>query len=216
MPYRTLGELRAALRTRLGFSAAGAAAGVNQEIINNFLSEAQITLYWTHDWARLRKYSDVTIGLQETLVDYPSDCNPERIRAVSVLDNNIWTPPLPKGIDPALYTYQSNYARPDRWEPYEQMEFWPAADQVYTARVFYVKNLLPFVVDEDVATIDDSLVFAVALADAKAHYRHPDAANYGSKSQALLSQLKAKNWGKTVFHPHDYTQSEVLAKPVTV
>jgi len=215
MAYQTLGELRSRLRARLGYSAAGAAAGVNQEILNSLLQDAQVVLYWTHDWARLRKYSDITIGVNQYLSDYPTACNPERIRAISVQVNNIWMPPLAKGITPEHYTTLDNVSVPYRWEPYTQIETWPKADQIYTARVFYVQNLDPFTADGERATIDHDLIFVLALADGKGHYRHPDAANWKSRAENLLQSLKAKNWGQTVFNPSDYAE-DPLPRPVVV
>lgn len=215
MAYQTLGELRSRLRARLGYSAAGAAAGVNQEIINSFLQDAQTVLYWTHDWARLRKYTDITIGVNQYLVDYPAACNPERIKAISIRLNGIWTPPLKKGITPEHYTTQDNVSVPYRWEPYAQIELWPKADQSYTGRVFYVKNLDPFTQDAHRATIDHDLVFILALADGKGHYRQPDAPNAKARAENLLVSLKAKNWGQTVFNPSDYAE-DPIPKPVVV
>jgi hypothetical protein len=215
MAYQTLGELRARLRARLGYSSAGAAAGVNQEIINSFLQDAQVALYWTHDWARLRAYSDISIGVNQYLVDYPTAANPERVKAISILLNGIWTPPLKKGITPEHYTTQANVSVPYRWEPYAQIEFWPKADQIYTGRVFYVKNLDPFTEDGHRATIDHDLIFQLALADAKGHYRHPDAPNFKARAENLLISLKAKNWGQSVFSPDDYDE-DPIPKPVVV
>ena len=215
MPYDTLETIRSNLRARLGYSGVGAAAGVNQENLTNIIQQAQVTLYWTHDWARLRKYSDITIGAGQYLVDYPADCNPERVRAISMLVGSVWTEPLKKGIGPQHYTTLDNQSRPYRWEHYAQIEFWPKADQIYTGRVFYVMNLGRFTENNDRATIDSDLVFTVALGDAKSHYRHPDAKVYIDRSEALLIKLKAKNWGKDKFNPYDYAE-DPLVKPVVV
>lgn len=214
-PYKTLGELRAELRSRLGFSGAGAAAGVNQELLNSILQNAQVVLYWTHDWARLRDYEDITIGVDQYLVDYPTACNPERIKAISIQVNGIWTPPLKKGIAPQDYTNHDSTSYPRAWEPYAQIEFFPKADQLYTGRVFFVKNLERFTQDDDEATIDDRLIMTLAIADGKGHYRHPDAPNYKARAESLLTSLKAKNWGKDVFNPRDFGD-DVLAKPRVV
>lgn len=214
--YRSLGDLRSELRARLGFSAAGAAAGVNQETLNSFLREAQNVLYWTHEWARLRRYETKTVGVNQYLIDYPATANPERIIALSLLQNGIWLPPMKKGISPQLYTYQDNTAPPNRWEPYEQIELWPKADQQYSLRIFFIKALDRFTQDGDAATIDDSLIFTVALADAKAHYRQPDAAEYKTRAETLLNSLRAKSWGKSTFSPYDYSEEEVMAKPRVV
>lgn len=215
MAYRTLGELRSLLRTRLGFSGAGAAAGVIVENLNSIIQEAQVALYWTHEWARLRKYSDKTLGVNQFLLDYPTDCNPERIRAISYQDGTIWSPPIEKGITPQHYTTQGNTAPPHRWEPYAQIEFWPKNNVLRTVRIFYVKNLLQFTLDADEATIDDNLILQLSLADGKGNYRHPDAANYKARAESLLVQLKTKNWGQTKFNPNDYAE-DPLARPVVV
>lgn len=214
-PYKTLGESRAELSRRLGFGATGAAAGVLQENLNSILRQAQVDLYWTHDWARLRGYTDVAIGADQYLIDYPDACNPERIKAISVLDGSVWSKPLDKGIPPQAYTNQDNTGRPYRWEPYEQIELYPKADQAYTARIFYVKNLGRYTDDGDRASLDHDLIFTVALGRAKAHYRHPDAQGYLDNGNALLSKLKGKSWGKDVFNPNDYAD-EPLAKPRVV
>jgi hypothetical protein len=211
----TRGELLARLATRLGFGAQGASVGVLSGVLGDILYDAQVTLYWTHDWARLRKYTDEEVGVGEYLLDYPDGCNPERVKAISVLRSNVWSHPLHKGIAPQLYTTQDNRAPPARWEPYEQIEFWPKADQVYTVRIFYIQSLDPFTESMHRTTIDSDLVFALALADAKGHYRHPDAPAYQTRAEALLTRLKGKSWGQNIFSPQGY-EAEPLAKPVVV
>lgn len=213
--YSTLGALRARLRTRLGFSGAGAAAGANQTMLNDFLQDAQDTLYWLVEWNRLRYYETVSIGQHQYLIDYPTNAHPERIQAISILRSNVWSPPLKKGIPPESYTTLDNYSWPQRWEPYQQIQLWPKADQAYSARIFYIAQLDRFEQDDDRATIDSDLIFTVALGDAKAHYRQPDAARYTEARDALLIKLKGKNWGKQVFSPYDYAE-DPLVKPVVV
>jgi hypothetical protein len=203
------------LAARLGFGAQGASPGVLRTNLVNIFQQSQTTLYWTHDWARLRRYTTVTVGQNQYLVDYPDDCNPERIKALSILNGNVWGPPLRKGIHPELYTTQNNGGPPYRWEPYEQIELWPRANQEYSLRIFYVKNLDPLSLDSHRTTIDSDLVYTLALADAKAHYRHPDAPSFQTRAEAMLSRLKAKSWGKDVFHPNDY-HDDPLPKPVVV
>lgn len=217
--YRTLGELRAEMRAKLGAASAGAAAGPNQTLIDSHLRDAQTILYYTHDWAHLRKYQLKTLGLHEFLIDYPdagNGANPDRIRYVSVLRGGVWSPPIPKGITPSMYTYQLNYSWPQRWEPYEQMEVWPAADQIYSLRVFYIENLGRFTQDGDRASIDDTAVSLVATATLKAHYRQPDAAISQKASDTLVLSLKSKSWGQSVFRPSDWIDSEPLVRPQTV
>lgn len=215
--YANKEALRTRLRTRLGFAAAGAAAGVNRTNLDDFLLEAQVDLYWTHDWARLRRYTEPTIGTSQTLIDYPTTAHPDRITGISVLRGGVWSDPLPKGIRPRDYTYQANASWPQRWEPYEQIEIWPITDQSYDLRIFFIMALGRFTEDADLATIDDALIFKVALGRAKAHYRQPDWKIYSDAADALLIQLKAKSWGQSKFNPRDYSAcDEPLVKPQTV
>jgi hypothetical protein len=214
--YRTLGELRAEMRAMVGSASAGAAAGPNSTLIDTHLRNAQGVLYTTHDWAHLRKYVEDDLGLHQYLLDYPSDANPDRIKAVSVFRGGVWSTPLPRGITPSMYTYQTNYSWPQKWEPYAQMEFWPMADQIYPLRVFYIQALGRFTQDADRASIDDTLISIVATATLKAHYRQPDAAVHQKISETLLINLKAKSWGQSVFRPDDFSNSEPLVRPQTV
>ncbi len=217
--YKTLGELRAEMRAMMGSASAGASAGPNTTIVDTHLRNAQALLYWTHDWAHLRKYALKSIGLSQCLVDYPDDgngANPDRIRFVSVLRGSVWSPPLPKGITPSMYTYQDNLSWPQRWEPYAQLEVWPKADQIYSLRIFFIENLGRFTQDSDRASLDDTAISLVATATLKAHYRQPDAAISQKASDTLVMNLKAKSWGQSVFRPQDWIDSEPLVRPQTV
>lgn len=214
--YRTLGELRAEMRAMLGAAASGSAAGPNSTIIDTHLRNAQTLLYWTHDWAHLRRYETKTLGQHAHLIDYPATANPDRVRYVSVLRGGVWSPPLKKGITPSMYTYQSNYSWPQRWEPYEQMEFWPAADQAYSVRIFFIKAMERFTDDADRATVDDTAISTVATATLKAHYRQPDAAGFKEMSDTLIRTLKGKSWGQDIFRKDDWIESEPLVRPQTV
>lgn len=214
--YRTLSDLRAELRAALGFGSTGASAGPNQTLLDSALRDAQTILYYTHDWAHLRRYETKQTGAAATLVDYPATANPDRITAISVYRGGVWSKPLPKGITPQLYTYQGNASWPQRWEPYEQIEIWPQTDVDYAMRIFFIKSLERFTQDGDRASIDDTMVMLLAKSNMKAHYRQPDAALYATQSTALLDKLKAKSWGQSVFNPGDFSEQEPLVRPVTV
>jgi hypothetical protein len=214
--YKTLGELRSDMRAMLGAASSGSAAGPNATLIDTHLRNAQTLLYWTHDWAHLRKYETKTLGQHAYQIDYPTTANPDRIKAVSVLRGGVWSPPIPKGITPSMFTYLENYTWPQRWEPYEQMEFQAKADQAYSVRIFFIKALDRFTQDADRASLDDTLISLVATATLKAHYRQPDAAISQKASDSLVIKLKAKSWGQDVFKPQDWINSEPLVRPQTV
>lgn len=214
--YRTLGELRSDMRAMIGAASAGAAAGPNSTIVDTHLRNAQTVLYNSHDWAHLRRYETKQLGLQQHLLDYPETANPDRIKAISVYRGGVWSPPIPKGIPPSMYTHQLNYSFPQRWEPYEQIEIWPAADQIYQLRIFFIRALARFTQDNDRASIDDTLISIVATGSLKAHYRQPDAALAQKTSSDLLINLKAKSWGQSKFRPDDSIDATPLVRPQTI
>lgn len=213
--YKTLGELRSDMRAMLGAASSGASAGPNATLIDTHLRNAQTVLYNAHDWAHLRRYESKTLGASATLVDYPATANPDRIKAISVLRGGVWSPPLPRGITPAMYTYQANESWPQRWEPYEQIEVWPQSDQIYTLRIFFIKALAVFTEDGDRAEIDDTMISLVATATLKAHYRQPDSAIAQKMADELVIRLKSKSWGQSVFRPNDWIDEEPLVRPET-
>ena len=47
---------------------------------------------------------------------------------------------------------------------------------------------------------DDAVVHLHALANAKLHYRHPDAATYGNQLESILVGLKNISWPKMTFN----------------
>ena len=200
MAFQTLGELRALLTQRLGFGSAGAAAGVISGTIDNFLFNAQIQLYMQADWKKLQHYADKTVGIGQHLIDYPTviggapaDANPERILKIAVKVNSLWVD-LREGINTEHYSYQDRNYYPQRYERYAQIELWPKADISYTVRIWYIRELGRFTQDADRCTIDDDLIFLHALANAKAHYRQPDADIYTRQMQSMLTQLKTKQF----------------------
>lgn len=215
-PYATLETQRTKLQARLGFGASGAAAGANISLMNGFLQDAQTLLYWSHDWVRLRRYETVTIGASQTLIDYPTAANPERIKAISVLRSGVWSDPLPKGIKPAEYSYQTTSPSfPVKWEPYEQIEVFPQTDQEYSLRIFYIKSLGRFTQNDDTSDIDDLLIFTGAVYFGKSHYRQPDAPLYKDAWESLLAKLKAKSWSQGRFNPNEYTGEPYVRPTVT-
>lgn len=209
MPYKTLGELRSTLQTRLGFGAAGASAGVNAPIIDNFLFNAQVQLYWQFDWPRIKYRADKTMGVGQTLYDYPTlaagapaDANEDRILKLEV---NLTTSGNPRWreVKPGITIDHRNSmvvnGFPQRYERFAQIEVIPAADQAYTLRTWYIGKLARFTQDNDRASIDDDLVFLHALVNAKQHYKQKDGEIYSTQLTALLNKLKSKGWVRRTF-----------------
>lgn len=102
--------------------------------------------------------------------------------------------PLIQGIDPMLYTVD-NYGIPTNFDVREYVEVYPAPDKPYVLQMLGHIGLMRFTQDEDVCTIDDSAVFLFALANAKAHYRHPDAANIAQEADRLIRGMVGASHG---------------------
>lgn len=199
---RTLGDLRAELRARLGFAGQGAAGGTQQTILDSFLRSAQTLLYWNYDWPEIRFTADKTLGTNQEFIDYPDGMEPRRIISVRALVSNMWDGPLIEGIPFNADPFPSEVGPPARMEKFEQLRIWPLADQSYTLRFDGYRSLGSFTETGDYTTIDAGLVFLQALADAKAHYRQPDAANYQNQLMALLKPLRAAAHGNKRYIPH--------------
>ncbi|MCC6530920.1 MAG: hypothetical protein IT531_00085 [Burkholderiales bacterium] len=218
MTYRTLGTLRAIVSARCGFGAQGASIGGNAALIDSWLQNAQAQLYWMQDWKKLQEYDDIEIGIDQTLVDYPDNAHPERILAIAVnigSGSDLWRP-LEEGIRIEHYNTQSSKSYPMRYERYEQIEVWPACDAIRTLRVWYVKRLGAFTAENDAATLDDELILLHATATAKAHYRQPDAATWGSQLEALLARIKGQSFGGRRFLPPGKDDQALLPRPVVI
>lgn len=195
MPYRTLGEMRATLMARLGMGAMGA-SGASQVLMNSFLSNGQTQLYWDQDWKHLTAYADKTLGVGQTLLDYPEACQRDRrILRVETVYGGLWRV-LPEGIDTEHWSTMSTRSYPIRYDRYAQVLIYPEADQVYTIRFWYVQDLAPFAADGDACSLDDEMVLLHALATAKAHYRHPDAELYQGQLSDLRGSLRGQAFGR--------------------
>lgn len=222
--YRTLGDLRAELQVRMGGGAMGAAGGVNTALINSHLRTAQAILYQEFTWHTLIRYEDQTLGLDQYRIDYPSFMDAERLLQVAVDigsqagSNPNWSE-VRRGITAQHYNTLDNRAFPKRFEQYEQIEFWPKADQPYTLRLWGMKKLARFTEDGDRTMIDDDLVLLWALATLKADKNHKDAQAVGNQVEKMRVKLRDRSWKQRVFEPHmglPANDWEPLAKPFVV
>lgn len=194
---RTLGEMRAELQTRLGFGMSGQAGIVNSPIMGSFLRSAQEQLYAQFDWRELCVSEEVLTGADQALYDYPADCNVERIKTINVMDGGWWRP-LTEGITVEQRSFPAG-DQPMRYQRGEQVEVWPVPNGQYRLRFDYVKTLDSFTDSDDRTSIPSEPVFLFALAQAKAHYRSPDADRYEKQMDALLLRLKAQHRGQSVW-----------------
>mgnify|MGYP005750349879 CR=1 FL=1 len=197
MAYQTLGELRSTLARRLGFGAQGS-GGINSDLLNSFLQNAQDQLWSQFEWRHLIKYDEKATEAGQTLYDWATDCDPTRpLREIAIWDGACWVP-LCEGIDWAMRSTASSRTIPARYERYAQMEVWPEPDAAYTIRRYYVATCARFTQDNDRASLDDGLILLHALTNAKHHYRQPDAERYGAQLETWLTKLKGQSRGQAV------------------
>ena len=220
MAYRTLGELRQELQDRLGFGSAGSSGNINRRILASFLRDAQWQLYWQAEWPTLTNVGDFVITSGAGSVAYSPSWNMDRIIRMMVnigsVDSPQWLPML-EGIELEVYNVSHIPGYPVRYERRGTgFEIVPARDRDYTGKVKYMSPLSRFSEDKDPATIDDGIVFLMALANGKAHYKHRDADIYASQLTAVLSRLKATQWGNKRFLPSDKRDVEPLPRPQVV
>jgi hypothetical protein len=201
---RTLGDMRSELQTRLGFGMSGQAGIVNSPIMGSFLRSAQEQLYTQFDWRELCVSDEILTGTDQSLYDYPVDCNVERIRTIAIWEGVGWLQ-LEEGISLDNRSLDM-HDRPFQYERGAQLEVWPTPRGQYRMRREYVKTLDPFEESSDRCSLPSEAVFLFALANAKAHYRQPDAERYEKQMDALLSKLKAQHRGRSVWskpRPYD-------------
>lgn len=223
MAYRTLGDLRSELLSRLGMGAMGASGGANATLCNSFLRNGQAQLYWMQQWRHLTDYQDKTVGTSQNLIDYPgvgamvaantAARNKRILRLERVVDSQYTK--LDEGIRTDDWNTMDTESYPCRFERFAQILLWPKADQVYTVRVWFVADLGAFSEDNDTATLDDEMVFLHALANAKAHYRQPDAPTYQGQLNTLLASLRGQSFSNGGVYRRD-ERPPAEPKPVVV
>lgn len=168
-----------------------------QGVVTRLLQSAQDVLYRRYVALRTERFYSwpLTVGVRMyDLPDNAEECNkrldPRKITWVGVEKDGEWYP-LRCGIPPELYTLNQT-SFPQRYEIRQCIEVWPTPDE--TDGRLVVKGHFkpePFVEEYHRTTIDDELVYLHALANAKAHYKQPDARNYADQMEVMLTDIVA-------------------------
>lgn len=220
---KTLAELRSDLMVRLGYAAqkANPPPGMS-DLLNSFLIEAQELLYRRYSVLRTRRFYSWNLQAGVRFYDISANAetctkklDPRKVEWCGVELDGIWYP-LICGIPPELYTYDSG-RRPLRYEIRQCIEVWPVPDVTQGALVIKGDfGLEPFAADTDTTTIDDRLVFLLALANAKAHYGRPDASNYIAQMEQMMVNLVAGSHNTRRYipgQPRDFDMIYTAPKP---
>lgn len=215
MAYRTLETLRTTLLARLGMAGMGASGGANQALIDSFLNNGQAQLYRMQDWRPLISFEDKTLGVNQNQIDYPAACTRDkRVLRIETFYSGQYLE-LREGITTDMWSTMDTVSSPERFERYAQILIYPKANQVYTVRVWFVADLGRFTENGDACTLDDDMVLLHAIANAKAHYRQPDAETYQGQLNTLLSSLRGQSFGSNGVYRRG-EESMALRKPLVV
>jgi hypothetical protein len=194
--YRTFGELMSELRSRLGFIAQGSASKNNEAVLKSFLQEAHDFVFSELQPPAQRKKTIIKLERGSFLYDWHNDqededIDPGKVISVWLKESDTIRTPLRQGItenDRSLDTIQQ---QPEKFDHINgQMELWPIPDQPYDLIVEYLAEQNRFDRQNDRPSVPDRLVFLYALANAKAHYRHPDAQASATTFKTLLDKEK--------------------------
>ena len=194
---KTLGELRADIQVRLGFGMAGQAGVVNAPLIDSMLRSAQEQLYVQFDWLELKGVELRNTGISQQFYDYPADCNVERITGIFCSWGGQFHE-LTEGISHRDRNFPSSTI-PQKYERRDQYELWPVPQAAYQLRIEYEKTLGAFTANSDRCSLPSEIVYLHALANAKKHYRQPDADTYMSQLDSMLLRIKARHRSQSVY-----------------
>lgn len=195
--YRTLGELRTELKARLGFVAQGPSSNNNNAVLNSFLQEGHDYLYAELQPTPARKKTPITLNTGSYLYDWHNDVedediDPGHVHAVWVILSESERIKLEQGIT-ERHRAETSRQHPTRYDTLNgQIELWPVPDATYELIVEYTAPKPSFTADSHKPGVPDRLVLLYAIANAKAHYRHPDAQAAGTTFANLLRQEKVK------------------------
>lgn len=218
---KTLADLRADLMRRLGFGAqvANPPPGM-ADLLNSFLQGAQESLYRRYDVLRTERFFSWPLVEGVRLYDLPEnqeECtkrlDPRKITWAGVDRDGVWYP-LICGIPPELYSHQVT-GQPARYEIRQCIELWPTPDDSIGNLVIKGRfGLEPFTADGNQTTIDSHAVFLLALANAKAHYRQPDANNYVAQLETYMQNVVAGAHQTRRYIPgRDHREDYVYVRP---
>lgn len=199
--FETLLQLRTRMMYRLGFGVMAASPPPGMAAtVDEFLKSQNRLMYQKYPALRTRRFFKWTLeegvrfyGIREN--DQDADCLKyfdvtKPIEGVYLRDlNGAWIP-LGAGIPPTWYTTVAQNGLPARYEIRSCIEIFPAPSGAdYELWVKAGQTPDAFTADGDTPTVESELVFLQALADAKAHYGHPDAQSVKATAQEYLRDL---------------------------
>lgn len=213
--YRTLGDLMTELRARLGFVTQGSASKNNDTVIKSFLQEAHEYVFSELEPPSMRKKATISLAAGSYLYDWHNDAedetiDPGRVLSVWVMAGEQVREPLTQGITEFDRSFSSLTGQPTKYDHLDgQIELYPIPDAAYDLIMEYTADRARFDRASDRPSVPDRLVFLYALANAKAHYRHPDAQASATSFQNMMAREKSRQKeNKRYFMQGETTRSE--------
>lgn len=175
---RTLDSIRTELLRTTGYAAQLALlpTGV-EELYTSFVRQAQEQIFAlfpgieTIRWFRF----PLLIGIRwyELRSNVDQDAiyiDPDHVESVHLIDNNdFWSPPLKRGIQPQAYTTLSQNGYPSCWDFNTSLEVFPPPQAEYYIAIKARHGLTALTADDDYVTVKPEAVFQFALGLAKNH-----------------------------------------------
>jgi hypothetical protein len=194
--YRTKLQLRQDLMKRLGFAALAAVPPTGMaELLNSFLDSAHRALFLRPAVPRQNRIFTWTITAgqkfygvdanEETGTGANKDFDVRKVLWVGIEDDGNWRR-LHAGIRPEMYS-QDQTGTPSHYEIRQSIELWPTPDvSGQFLRVLATAELSAFTADSDTPSINDEILFLMALYLAKRHYNQPDANDQLQIMEAMI------------------------------
>ena len=198
-PTKTLAQMREYLMIRLGWGAMVSTPLPGVAVtLNSFLRDAQEQIYRQYKVFRLERFFTWPLLTGVRFYDLPDNedvctkkIDPRMITWVGISEGDNFWRQLVCGIKPEFY-YGDISSWPTHYEIRQCIEVWPPpSSDDWKLRIKGYFGLLPLEVDTDVNTIDYEAIQLFALANAKAHYGHPDAANYMGQYRDYIGAVTA-------------------------
>ena len=198
-PTKTLAQMREYLMIRLGWGAMVSTPLPGVAVtLNSLLRDAQEQIYRQYKVFRLERFFTWQLLTGVRFYDLPENedvctkkLDPRMITWVGISEGDNFWRQLVCGIKPEFY-YGDISSWPTHYEIRQCIEVWPPpSSDDWKLRIKGYFGLLPLEEDTDVNTIDYEAIQLFALANAKAHYGQPDAANYMGQYRDYIGAVTA-------------------------
>ena len=182
---------------------AGGKAAVDQH-----LKSAHALIYRRYDALRTERWFSWDLTADVALYDFPDNeevcaktLDPYKARWVGVKDSDGAWRPLTQGIPPHALGYTTG-GPPTHFDFRQCIQIWPAPTTTEGQLVIRGHfNPEAFAADGDTPTVDDELVYLLALAQAKTQYQQPDAQLYMAQFEVHLGKLISGTHGVRRYIP---------------